>query len=232
MENKKVYSECVEDLIARFGFDKFLIGEQGFVQWANDMSDALYDNGFCWASGACRVVIFHDEWDFVLKFTYDKEDLIDYCRNEDYLYAKAKAWGVEQAFASCEYVGRFALYDIYVMDRCYCNEDGMSDDSYDLQYKKYCSEYGLDPNEDGSMEEFSNCCPEYEDQDCMLELAAEHWGEQFARKVIDFIYEFGINDCHCGNWGWINDRLVIVDYAGYGDFAKAIRNRRIKECGR
>lgn len=229
MERGNAYSAYVQELIDRFQFDKFLNRDETFNEWFERHGNDLYDNHYYWGSGACRVVIFHEDWDFVLKFCYDCEEDVDYCLNEAYLYIKAQEWGIENAFAACDIVGKFGLYDIYVMDRCYCNEDGMSDDSYDLQFKKYCTEYGLDPAAEESMDEFSDNCPAYGEQDCMLELAEVHWGLKFTNTVIAFMEEYGINDCHSGNWGWLNNNLVIVDYAGYGEGARRINRQRVKE---
>lgn len=230
MENKQTYLECIQKLKDELRFEELLNCDFSFREWTEAVRDKMYNTDYFWGSGACRCVIGHNDWDFVFKFTYDTEDNVDYCQNEYFLYKKALERGIERAFVACDYVGKFGAYDIYAMERCYCNEDGMSDDSYNLQFKKYCREFGLDPKAEESWEEFSDNCPEYEDQECMLELAEEHWGAKLVSEVEDFMNEYGVNDCHCGNWGWLGDNLVVVDYAGYGEGARMIRRKRLEEC--
>jgi hypothetical protein len=60
----------------------------------------------------------------------------------------------------------------------------------------------------------------------MLDLAEETWGNTLANTVRDFMAEFYVNDCHCGNWGWAGKRFVVVDYSGYGSYAIAIAKMR------
>lgn len=224
-----IYRDCIQELIDNYRFGEFLDCELSFYQWTKEVNDKLYDFGYFLATGACRCIITREDWSFVLKFTYDTDDCVNYCENERYLYEKAKERGIEKAFAACEYVGKFGAYDIYVMDKCSCNEDSMENASWEYQFKRFCEEEGLDPQSNEAYDEFSDVCCECYEQECMLELASSHWGKAMYHAVKDFIADFGINDCHCGNWGWHKDDLVIVDYAGYGTGARMIRDRRIAE---
>ena len=59
----------------------------------------------------------------------------------------------------------------------------------------------------------------------MMEWAYDCWGMDFnaasdkpvCETIVGFMREMFINDIHPGNWGWCNNRLVLVDYSGYGD---------------
>lgn len=141
-----IYRDCIQELIDNYRFDEFLNCDLSLRQWTEEVNDKLYDFGYFWATGACRCVISREDWSFVFKFTYDTEDCVNYCENERYLYEKAKERGIEKAFAACEYVGKFGAYDIYVMDKCSCNEDSMENASWEYQFKRFCEEEGLDPS--------------------------------------------------------------------------------------
>ena len=45
--------------------------------------------------------------------------------------------------------------------------------------------------------------------------AINWYGENEIEKLLKFINDEKINDLHSGNLGYLNDRPVIVDYAGY-----------------
>ena len=53
----------------------------------------------------------------------------------------------------------------------------------------------------------------------MMEWACSVWNLPYANGgIAKFMRDMYINDIHCGNWGWIGDRLVLVDYSGYGEY--------------
>ena len=53
----------------------------------------------------------------------------------------------------------------------------------------------------------------------MLEWAYAVWEKTYdvADEFLAFMRKMYINDLHPGNWGWNNNKLVLVDYSGYGD---------------
>jgi hypothetical protein len=218
--NKQIMVDHVNELIAKFGFNEVLDCSKAFYAWMEDTEEALDESGYRVSCGMCRAVIYHDDWDEVLKINFDKEDEIDYCANEVFIYEQAKLHGVDFAFAACEVVGTFFNTIVYAMERCECDADELSGASYSYQYKKYCEEEELDPSDPNVQDNF--CCEEW-DQGCMLDLAALDWGERAIQDVASFFIKFGVNDCHCGNWGKLGGKLVVVDYAGYGDGADLIR---------
>jgi hypothetical protein len=40
------------------------------------------------------------------------------------------------------------------------------------------------------------------------------YGTEDYNRLTDFLYDWDINDIHLGNVGEINNRIVIIDYAG------------------
>lgn len=219
--NRQIMTDRVNELITKFNFDDVLTSRKSFHDWADESENGMVEFGYHIACGMCRAVIYHDDWDEVLKINFDKEESdIDYCANEVFIYEQAKLHGVDFAFAACEVVGTFFDTIVYAMERCECDADELSGVSYSYQYKKYCEEKELDPDDPDTQDSFS--CDEW-DQDCMLDLAALDWGECAIQDVASFFDKFGVNDCHCGNWGKLGGKLVVVDYAGYGEGADFIR---------
>ena len=225
-------SECKDELdilINNFGFDRALFDMEQYDDWMSDNFNNLDDAGYHFNGGACRAVISNDNWEFVFKIHVSKYDKVNFCANEEFLYRKAKEEGIESAFAECVLVGIFFGQEVYAMEYCDCDEDSISDESYNYHFAKYCEDEGLDPSSDEAMDEFSDVGYEYEEQDCILEMAGHRWGREFANRVEDFFHRFSINDCHSANWGWKNDELVVVDYAGYGKYAEGIEKMRLAE---
>ena len=230
-EIKARYTEYINELINKFGFDVVLNNpDSNTCRWSNDHESELYDAGYTICSGYCRVVIFHEDWDYVIKFTYNEDAEMAYCANEEFLYTKAQEWGIAECFAGVHFLGEFDNTDVYLVERCDCDEDKMYSDSYDYQFRNFCRErgYSAENANDDIYEEFQDECEcDYSGQEGMMELAASLWGEELADKVYDFLNYFGVNDCHSANWGYLGTHLVIIDYAGYGDGAKKIADRRL-----
>lgn len=230
-EIKARYTEYINELVDKFGFGLVLNNPDAYAyRWAGDRENDLDDAGYTICSGYCRMIIFHEDWDYVIKFTYNEEAEMAYCANEEFLYTKAQEWGVAECFAGVYFLGEFDNTDIYLVERCDCDEDKMYSDSYDNQFRNFCRDRGYSAEEanDDVYEEFQDDC----DYDCsgqegMMELAASLWGRELADKVYDFLNYFGVNDCHSANWGYLGTQLVIIDYAGYGEGAKKIADRRL-----
>lgn len=231
------YTNYVNTLINDFGFGKVLDDIANYRDWLCQFRDSLLDAGYHINSGACRAVIFHDDWDYVIKFgksddqMYDEDGntlgTMDYCANEEFLYREATKLGLADYFAECLFLGEFGedQVKLYLMTRCECDADRVSSGSYEAAFRVYCEENGYDHEHasDDVYEEFSDYyC---EDDDDIFEFAREQWGS-IVEQVKDFCYKMGINDTHCGNWGFISDRLVLIDYAGYGCGARCIAAHR------
>ena len=225
------YTEYINELITKFDFGTVLSNpDSNACRWKYDRESEMYDARYSVCSGYCRMIIFHEDWDYVIKFTYNEEAEMAYCANEEFLYTKAQEWGVAECFAGVYFLGEFDNTDIYLVERCDCDEDKMYSDSYDNQFRNFCKErgYSVEEANDDIYEEFQEeydgdwCC-----QEGMLELAASKWGRELAAKVCEFLDHFGVNDCHSANWGYLGTQLGIIDYAGYGDGAKEIADYRL-----
>lgn len=229
--NMKNYLDEIEILSTHFGFDKVLSRETKLYKWFGENEENLCEAGYSFSEGTTRGIITHDNWDYVFKFNlYTEEDTnhpenyIDHCKNEVFIYEMSKRYKLDTCFAACFYLGKFLKTDIYVMEKCDCNYERISDSSCELQYKKYCLENNLEPDSEKSRDEFYDCfcCSEWEEEDYMFEYADDILGIVLSGKLYCFLKDYYVNDCHCGNWGMIGGSLVLVDYAGYGDGARKI----------
>lgn len=232
-EIKARYTNYINELIDKFGFGSVLNNpDSNAFRWIRDYESDLQDAGYTARSGYCRMVIFHEEWDYVIKFTYNEDAKMAYCANEEFLYGKAAEWGISECFAGVYFLGEFDNTNIYLVERCDCDEDKMYNDSYDNQFRNFCRDrgYSAENASDDIYEEFQDSCNyECSGQEGMLELAASKWGRELADKVFKFLNYFGVNDCHSANWGYLGTQLVIIDYAGYGEGAESIANARAEE---
>ena len=55
----------------------------------------------------------------------------------------------------------------------------------------------------------------------MMEWVYSVWGMDYYNPADNgfchFMRSMYINDIHAGNWGWRDNKIVLVDYSGFGD---------------
>ena len=229
------YRNYINELVENFGFGMVLEDVDNFREWRHKFYDDLNEADYRVFSGCCRAVIFHDDWDYVLKFTYNQDKMydedgkclgdMDYCANEEFVYKEAVKIGLADYFAECICLGQIGKINFYLMTRCDCDEDRVYNGSCDAAFKVFCELKGYDHTHPSNAvyDEFDDYyC---EDDDDIFEFAREQWGS-VVERVKEFCREMGVNDIHCGNWGFLGEQLIIIDYAGYGCGARMIANHR------
>ncbi len=183
------------------------------------LDDAEQDYGYWFANGATRLIIGDEDREFVIKFQpYEDSRDHDYCRFEYDTYKAAVAVGLDEYFCPIEFLFNYDFGDrvcgVYVMPYCSCDPQDIEDDSYNYQFKRFCSDNGYDEHDEDAMDEFNY---DYDSDSCLIELALESWGRLGDYDCLcDFLRNWGCNDLHAGNWGYLENRLILVDYAGYG----------------
>ena len=229
------YRNYINELVENFGFGMVLEDINKFFEWRRKFYDDLCEAGYQVCSGYCRAVIFHEDWDYVLKFTYNQDKMydknneylgeLDYCANEAFVYQEALKVGLADYFAECICIGQVGEINFYLMTRCDCDEDRVYSGSCDAAFRVFCEENGYD-HEHASNAVYDEFDDYYcDDDDNIFEFAREQWGS-VADRVKNFCSEMGVNDIHCGNWGFLGEQLIIIDYAGYGYGARMIANYR------
>ena len=76
------------------------------------------------------------------------------------------------------------ILPIYAMEFVESDEDNIYEDSDNYQFKLFCKEEGLDPEDEESREKFNNiinCC--VSGTNAMLEFAEDYWGEEEFNSV-------------------------------------------------
>lgn len=231
------------DKMVEFGFAKAVCeaccSEDIPWEWSRDYDGDILDELDMWMScGATRCCFgFNNDTEYVAKFQLDGEEC-DYCAREAIISKDAEKCGFGDFFAKCEHLLDYTLsygktnrtIRIYVMEWCCCSYDAVSDDSYNYHYTKFCEDNNLDASSDDSRDLFSDeeerRASDDENSESnigMIEYAKSTWGiidEKLIHDLIEFMRDWEINDLHAGNWGYKGDKLVMVDYGGYGDVAE------------
>jgi hypothetical protein len=213
---------CIADIKAEFDALYEALLPSGFGRFLNDIKD--YDTYKSWkrnfydynweekaevtlCGGCSRIVLVPYSGNYVFKIQYDFDRDIDYCANEAKIYEKAEEKGVAEFFAWTACIGTYGNVDVYAMEKVIVDENRNSDDSYTYHCKQWREESGSD-------DEDVEILGDYDDHDGMIEYAIAHNGS-LMRKAVALLDSIGVNDLHCGNWGYRGDVFVLVDYGGY-----------------
>ena len=221
----------LDNLCDKYGLGEYVDGrhpEDIDCEWEG-YSDAADHYGIWTGSGATKFVIGDDNFDYVIKICPQPE-YFDYCAREVEVYEEAVRAGYADKFAWCAKLFDYDFNEsfnlpVYVMEWCQCSYDMIDDEMDDWHYTKYCSSHHTEKNDD-VLEEYLNS-DERCSKDCgqrMMEWAFSVWGLDYDSEdyaFCRFMQKMYINDIHAGNWGWCNNKLVLVDYSGYGENEQA-----------
>lgn len=150
---------------------------------------------------------FEDDWEkeeyvfYNFEGAEDDENRWDYCLKEIHIYEKAKAANVEKVFLKTTYEGDVSDFPIYSQPKVstFVEDDWVT-----------CSNEELDSTRTKVRKKnFNVFSPTW------LFHAFNYYGDDYIFRLLSFIKEEDISDLHDGNLGWIGDRPVIVDYAGF-----------------
>jgi len=194
-------------------------------------------------SGATRGVISDSEWDEIVKFELSEyEDEVSPCAAEVSIYEAAMQCGLDSYFVRPRYIGTYTkTVKTYPWSAFADYEDTL--DLSEEEFETLVEDLDLTDADMREItinlplyayEKANNVgwtCPEYEDEegeiaqsyDSPLKERAEEvaasfvheYGEVSYAELSSFLNEWCVNDLHCGNVGWIDGRLVLIDYAGY-----------------
>jgi hypothetical protein len=193
-------------------FDEFLANPtcDTYYAWSR-VFEPSESHGIEVHSGCTRAVIVAPDSNYVFKIQFDwrpEDDVVlDYGRNEEYVYGKAVEKGLEEFFAWTAFLGKYDSAAVYVMEKVEVNQDKTSEDSY-LYHANLLRDEGYDE------EELEDHIYDYSDHCGMFEFAASVNGIVM-NEVEDLLDYLCVGDCHAGNWGYRGTTLVLTDYAGY-----------------
>ena len=182
------------------------------------------------ACGASKTVLFLDgEDDYVIKIPFygygsrdeDEDDVTwfngadlygvdittewNYCELESEVYNLALETGVEEFFASTEFLCSIHGIPVYISEKMNNVTEGYDYSSSEAEEKNWRRAVNFVKENKGTP--FST---EY------IDALIRGYGEEKVQKLIDFVSSLGISDFHPGNWGYDrNYRIRLLDYSGY-----------------
>ena len=180
-------------------------------------------NNLEYRMGASKAVLVPKETDYVIKIPFmgcfeedwekeeyvfsnfegaeDDENYWNYCLKEIHIYEKAEAANVEKVFLKTTYEGNINDFPIYSQPKV----NTFVEDNY-----VKCSNEEIDSTKAKVREKnFNVFSPTW------LFHAFNYYGDDYIFRLLSFIKEENIYDLHSGNLGWVGNRPVIVDYAGF-----------------
>lgn len=150
--------------------------------------------------GATKAVIHVIDEPTLIKIGFS-DFKVDHAEREANIYAEACVNDVAQFFVPCHKLGKIYGRPIYEMDFVDADECLVTSD----MWQKCSSEM--------SDEEISDAI---DDDDCYIEnLFPFYYSVEEMSKLCDFLCELEISDLHSGNIGYLDGRIVLIDYSGY-----------------
>ena len=188
--------------------------------------------------GATRGAIIEENYDWIAKFSISEDSRVqDLCEREEELYNKAAKDKINQCFAQSLYLGDFVYTwtgtDIYQV----CDDLDYSQEYSRAAEKTLSEKYGTCENtirlslyaypkavtgksftaSAQSVEKVKekNRSPLTERYDKIGAMFLEQYGDEVYEALCQFCIWEDINDIHYGNIGFIDNKIVLIDYAGY-----------------
>lgn len=164
----------------------------------------LYNEGFDLSTGVTKACIAHDDLSgWVIKVGFTRGVKIDYAQKEYDCYCLAEEAGLRYYFPVTIYLGEFGGRPFYLQQAAECSEDQVSSDWYENLRDRY--------EENGELYDAGELWDIIYDMDD-YEKAMLTFGDE---ELANFLQEHKIGDLHEGNFGYIGDHMVIVDFSGY-----------------
>lgn len=207
------FDNLLEMLVENYEFDKVLSKIEAsdcdcsYDEWVDVYADEFPTINF--RRGVTRIAIIDKSEKYVIKI--DMKGFDYSCREEEnYKSAEAELFG--QYFAPVEFLMYFNFTDtikipVFVSPMCEINVDEVMSLSRNGYYKSKIED-GIDVSDD---EEF-----DYEEDTDQVRCAFEEfYGVDRTDALYDFMDDNCINDVHSENVGFLDGKLVVLDYAGY-----------------
>lgn len=197
VEKEKVFNMLKEDF-------NYSFNEIAFDEFFFDIG--LYEKGYNYENGTSKYCIFHEDFcDFVVKFSLDS---FDYCEREYTNYLAAVKLGLDYFFPYTDFLGEINGVKFFIQEYAVCDNEAISSIWYNTLREDYVSEE--DEGEDIINEKIWEMIYDLEDEQRVLYCFG------YEEKLLNFLEEYRINDLHEGNFGYIGNRLVIIDFSGFG----------------
>lgn len=193
-------------------------------------------------TGVTRCCIIDRDYDYVVKFDIEEDDYGSGCEREERFYNSACNEGLQDYFAEALYLGdykkTFFFYNEEEVDRetAYFGVEGFEESFLRAEREGRLGEIEeieiniplfayprarayvariVTDEEESSKEISSIKSPLSKRNRCIAADFIKEYGFEEYKRFSDFSISQGINDVHTNNVGYINGRLVLIDYAGF-----------------
>ena len=207
---------------------RFSFGENpNDIMWTTLDGDPIDDCDAFWGDpdigdvkyGCSKVVLFYNYLgDYVLKIPflgkcakdgdyYYNFTNWDYCRAEEIIYELACGEGLGDLFCGTKYLCDIQDFPVYVSE--------MSEDALDEEVMPHHSSVaGLAYIKSKRQEKQFYYAPMDMDDDT-IGLFYDSWGKELTDKLLDFLVDNDIRDCHNGNVAFRDGKIRLIDYSGF-----------------
>lgn len=193
--------------------------KDGVIDW-QDFETIMKKHHLHWDNGASRFCIYLDTENYVLKIPRKRhKDSFDYCTVELDVYEKAKIKKIENLFLPLEKVATLSTgLTIYKQQKFTCDWSEYVYGSYADDWANNLEmEFRLQPKRKRELIYLlkdSFYCGSTIDI-TWLYWTCKTYGYWFCRRFAKWTRDNKINDLHNNNIGVLNDKPIIIDYAGY-----------------
>ena len=164
----------------------------------------MYNLGFGFSDGLTKGCFWHNDLcDWVIKFGYRGSLHKDYARAEYENYVAAVNANLDWYFPFTDFLGEFGGVEFFIQERADCSEETVTGDWYDKLLA-----YHEEKDDKFDFEGIWDEVYALEDAE-KIELMFNDWA------LSSFLSARKIGDFHEGNFGYIGDRTVIIDFSGY-----------------
>lgn len=164
--------------------------------WRNNNT---FSHNFHIGYGLYKYVFIIDDYDFVIKTNHTSK-IGNGCAEEFYMYKQAVKDNMEEFFPETDFLTSIDGHKFYIQERADVNEMGVEDSVFE-----YVSPYFDDEQ---LAREYV-----YDDEIEVEDILNAVFPKEKAKKVIDWLDKYGIEDIHCGNIGFNNNRPMIIDFS-------------------
>lgn len=234
MDRKSIfqhYSNIIDNLLKQPFF-------QIYFQRPYSISDGIERKNLLIKCGATRGCLIDSDYDYVVKYDIDE----GYSDREIEVYEAAEAAGLGEYFAAPYYLGTYhttiETYDYREIEDSFnwYDEDEFYEEFNKIKnnlsqyttvieiplyaYEKasnYYNSWQYYYSQQSEREAKHSDGPLREHNLMIAAMFIENYGFTTYEDLNNFLLEWNVNDIHCGNVGIINDRVCLIDYAGFSD---------------
>lgn len=155
--------------------------------------------------GCTKMVISIPDNDWVLKIPFS-DTVVDHCKTEYRNYLISKREGYDNYFAECDFLMEYKDLPCYIMKRAEVSRDRLQSEMF---------AYLLDEtgDEEYATKNSKPWCKSGEEY--VEDLMRYHYGVEAIEDLYIFFRDYNIDDLHADNVGYVDGRLVFIDYSGY-----------------